>query len=316
MFIWIWQLKSKINEYGSIGALISKLKSLNINNVCIKYHEGSSGTGGGVNFKADFLAYADSFKREGFKVGTWGYNYFNNLTNESNLIIEALNNSDYYIFDAEIDVANKFKQAEQVCKTVRNAHPNALIGYSSFPIVSYHEDIPYEVFNKYCDFASPQAYWGEMQWNVDKCIDDMLKNYEDYNLNKPIYPSIQTYEVSYASYAYYAKYKFNLTGAWSLDEMDSNFEKFSKDYNDGGDEKKVKTLIVYGEGADQRAAEYLADYLKSPICSKNNLTQDTINSVETFYMVGGTWKPTTNTILLSGKDRYETMQVVLEYIGK
>ena len=229
MFVWIWQLEEQVNKYGSIDILIAKLKSLGINDVCIKFHEGASYS----VFRDPFIKYKSYFKNAGFKIGTWGYNYFNNIQQEARIIIDALDNSDYYIFDPEVDVSNKFTASEQVCQLVRKAHPKGKIGYSSFPIVSFHQDIPYSVFNKYCDFASPQAYWGEMQWDINKCIDKMLSDHKYYGLNLPIYPSIQTYNVRSDSYASYTKYGFNNSGAWSLDEMDSAFESFVGLYRDG-----------------------------------------------------------------------------------
>lgn len=84
----------------------------------------------------------------------------------------------------------------------------------------------------------------------------------------------------------------------------------------GGGNKKMKKLVVYGEGPDKRAAEYLADFLRCPICNKDNLTQDVIDSTENIYMVGGTWKPTDNTILISGSDRFETIKAILKQAGK
>ncbi|MFL0195408.1 hypothetical protein ACJDU8_07485 [Clostridium sp. WILCCON 0269] len=225
-FTWIWELQDDVNNYGSIDNLISKLKSLGITNVCIKYHEGSSPIGGGVNYRDSFLKYVKNFKDAGFKVGTWGYNYFNYVEDEASLINEALDNSDYYIFDAESDVAGKTSQTEEICELVRSKHPNAIIGYTTFPIASYHQDIPYSIFNKYCNFVSPQCYWCEMQWSINNCIDKMLSDYKNYNLNNPIYPSIQTYNISLDDYNAYAKYNFNNTGYWDFDEMDSNFYKF------------------------------------------------------------------------------------------
>lgn len=226
MFLWIWQLQKQVNKYGNISNLINKLKSLGVNDVCIKYHEGSSFIGGGINYKADFMSYVKNFKNSGFRVGTWGYNYFNNVTQEINCIKDAISNSDYYIYDPEVDVSNKFSQAEKVCSSIRSACPNSIIGYSSFPIVSLHQDIPYSVFDKYCDFASPQAYWGEMQWNMNKCIDKMVQDHKSYGLNKPIYPSIQTYKVNYNDLVIYLNYKFKYSGLWDFDDIDSTFVDF------------------------------------------------------------------------------------------
>ncbi|AKN30632.1 hypothetical protein Ccar_07230 [Clostridium carboxidivorans P7] len=225
---WIWQLQDLVNKYGSIDNLISKLKSLGINNVCIKYHEGSSPTGGGMNFRDDFLKYENNFKQAGFKVGTWGFNHFTNVEAEANIIVDAINHSDYYVLDVEDAVIGKTSESEQVCSILRSKCPNAIIGYTSYPIASYHQDIPYSVFNKYCDFSAPQCYWGEMKWPIKKCMDLMIKDYKNYKLDKPIYPLIQTYDVYYSDYADYAAYKFKCSGLWSFDELDARCLDFLK----------------------------------------------------------------------------------------
>ncbi len=232
--MWIWELQSEVDSYGGIDALIQKLQNMGINNVCIKYNEGSSPSGGGTNFRDDFLKYVGDFRRNGFIVGTWGYNYFNYPESEADIIVDALNNSDYYVFDAEGDsnvagVANKFDAAEQVCQIVRSKCPNAIIGYSSFPIASYHQNIPYSVFNKYCDFSAPQCYWKEMGWSVASCLDTMAREYKAYGLDKPIYPIIQTYNTDPADYDTYSGYNFKATGLWSLDSMGSTFEYYIGD---------------------------------------------------------------------------------------
>lgn len=227
--MWIWQLQSEVDAYGGIDNLIAKLKSMGINNVCIKYNEGSSPSGGGTNFRNDFLKYVGNFKRAGFIVGTWGYNYFNYVESEANIIMEALDNSDYYVFDAEDAVAGKTQQTEQILQIIRNQYPSAIIGYTSFPIVSYHQDIPYSVFNKYCDFSAPQTYWGDMQWSVAACLDEMAREYKSYGLDKPIYPVIQTYNIDYSDYDIYSGYNFEATGLWSLDSIGKTFVEYIDD---------------------------------------------------------------------------------------
>lgn len=224
--MWIWQLQNQVDAYGGIDNLIAKLKSMGINNVCIKYNEGSSPSGGGANFRDDFLKYVGNFKAAGFKVGTWGYNHFDDIQGEGNLIIDALNNSDYYVFDAEDAVENKTQQTEEICELIRSKCPNAIIGYTSFPIASYHQDIAYSVFNKYCDFSAPQCYWGEMQWSVNSCLDQMATDYKAYGLDKPIYPLIQTYSINYDDYTLYGKYGYKATGLWSLDDMGQTFVEY------------------------------------------------------------------------------------------
>lgn len=223
---WIWQLQNQVDTYGGIDNLISKLKSLGISNVCIKYNEGERASGGGMNFREDFLKYVNNFKEAGFKVGTWGYNHFDDVQGEADIIVDAINNSDYYVFDPEDAVSGKVTQAEEICQIVRSKCPDAIIGYTTFPIASYHQDIPYSVFNEYCDFAAPQCYWGEMKWSVAKCMDKMIEDYQYYGLDKPLYPLIQTYSVDYADYETYAGYKFNSTGLWSFDELGSTCQDF------------------------------------------------------------------------------------------
>jgi hypothetical protein len=228
MFMWIWKIEEVIKKHGSIENVISKLKELNILDVCIKYHEGSYRIGGGINYRNDFLKYKSIFENNGFTVGSFGYNYFNNIRAESNLIIEALNNSDYYIFHAELDVRNKFVQTEEICKIIRAAHPKAKIGYSSFPIVSYHTDIPYIVFDKYCDFATPRCYFYEMRWTIQKCMDTMMTDHKKLRLNKPLYPSIEAYKLSKEQREKFQQYGYSKFGLWNMEKMDLDCDMWLK----------------------------------------------------------------------------------------
>lgn len=82
------------------------------------------------------------------------------------------------------------------------------------------------------------------------------------------------------------------------------------------EELKVNNLVVYGEGADKRAAEYLADGLRCPIICKDNLTQDIIDACTNIYMVGGSTKPCDRAVLISGATRFDTIKAVLARLGK
>ncbi len=225
-WIWIWKIQTEVEKYGSIDAVIAQLKQLGIHNVCMKFHEGASPIGGGVDYRAAYYQYKDAFKKAGFTVGTWGYNYFNDLPAEEGLIDEAIKNSDYYIFDPEADTSGKFSQAKTILTNLRKKHPKFLIGYSTFPIASFHKDIDYKDFDKYCDFASPQIYWGELTWGAVEAITRMLKDHKAIAVTKPIYPSIQTYNVSSSSYKKFLTYKFAKYGAWSLDDADDVYAQF------------------------------------------------------------------------------------------
>lgn len=226
-FVWVWQVQNLIDNHGgNIDELIAYLKSLHINNICIKFHEGSGTSGGQTDFRADFYKYKDAFKQAGIKVGSWGYNYFNYPQQEANLIIEALHNSDYYVYDPEGDVSNKAEQTEEVCRAVREACPDSTIGYASFPVASYHQNINYSAFNRYCDFSAPQIYWEDMQWSANRAIDRTIKDYKEYSLNIPMFPAIQGYNISMNDYETFKKYNFGAYSVWSLDSLDSNGAKF------------------------------------------------------------------------------------------
>ncbi|AND83516.1 hypothetical protein GTH52_10735 [Clostridium tyrobutyricum] len=81
-----------------------------------------------------------------------------------------------------------------------------------------------------------------------------------------------------------------------------------------GGKKKVKNIVVYNYGPDQNSAEILADYLNCPTIS--NGRKFDFSQVENVYAVGGNEKQYTSylTKLISGSDRYATMQLVLNFI--
>lgn len=73
----------------------------------------------------------------------------------------------------------------------------------------------------------------------------------------------------------------------------------------------VKNLILCNPGSDERAAAYLADYLKASVCSLANTTEELINCAERIYVIGSTTKVSSNTINIVGTDRYDTCKKVL-----
>ncbi len=75
----------------------------------------------------------------------------------------------------------------------------------------------------------------------------------------------------------------------------------------------MKNIVVYNYGPDQNSAEILADYLNCPTIS--NGRKFDFSQVENVYAVGGNEKQYTSylTKLISGSDRYATMQLVLKF---
>lgn len=222
MFVWIWTIRN----IGTPEEVVQKLKELNISNVCLKYHDGN----GGLQFRDAFLEYMPILKQNNIKVGAWGYNYFNYPEEEAALVIEALNNgADYYIFDGEVELeqGKKYQETDRVMQIVRQAFPNALLGYCPFPYVHYHEDYPYGAFEKYCDFVSPQCYSNEIGTDLGKCLDITIKDFDNYGYKLPVYPSIEGYKISYEDYNLMKQ--FDNWGVWVLDLMTDECKQWLKD---------------------------------------------------------------------------------------
>lgn len=215
MFIWIWNIRS----LGTPQQIVDRLKSLNCADVCIKYHDGSLG----LNFKNDFIEYMPILKAQGIRVGAWGYNYFNYIDAEASLIKEALSKqADYYIFDGEGEIEGKASQTEIVLQKVRATYPNAILGYAPFPYIKYHKSYPYKVFDKYCNFATPQSYSVSIGTTLDNCLKTTLQEFQNAELKLPIYPSIESYKVGdYSPIKVFINY-----GVWNLDSIDFACESF------------------------------------------------------------------------------------------
>ncbi|AUM96136.1 MULTISPECIES: peptidoglycan recognition protein family protein [Clostridium] len=82
------------------------------------------------------------------------------------------------------------------------------------------------------------------------------------------------------------------------------------------EKKKVENIVIYNEGADRSAAEYLADFLQCPTIS--NSRPFDYSCVENVFAVGNKKENYTShlKVLLTGGNRYTTMQAVLDYIKK
>jgi N-acetylmuramoyl-L-alanine amidase len=86
-----------------------------------------------------------------------------------------------------------------------------------------------------------------------------------------------------------------------------------RDIGSGGG-KTVENIILVGRGPDERAAGYLADFLKAPVLYLDGVKQEYLDVAKKIFVVGGIFKPLERAILLSGDDRYATCQRVLDYI--
>lgn len=135
-------------------------------------------------------------------------------------------------------------------------------------------------------------------------------------------------------YAYYNEYcnKTNICSMWQYSDSGQvngiNGQSVDMDYDfvdypniiksaiNKGDKDKVKNIVVYDNEIDERAAGYLADYLQCPTISNNR--KFNYSCVENVYAVGGKKEYYTSylKVLISGENRFDTMQKVLNFINK
>lgn len=89
-----------------------------------------------------------------------------------------------------------------------------------------------------------------------------------------------------------------------------DFARFKKDLTGG--EVSVQSLVIYGYD-DWAAADILAHYLQCPTILLERFKAKPIDA-EVIYVLGGKDVPVPRATLLSGANRYETMQAVLDFI--
>ena len=175
-YMWIWELDRC--DHGDIGKVSQTLKDVGITGIILKTHDGS-------NFWHQTYAIPE-FKKQGIKVGAWGYCYGRNTDGEIAAIHQAVSfKPDFYVMDveSEFEPDSMHPVAEQML--IRLKDIGIPLGYTSFAIPSYHS-VPFAVFSKYCSFTMPQIYWKEMKWQVNKAFETSYEEYSAYKL--PIYP--------------------------------------------------------------------------------------------------------------------------------
>ncbi|MFC0905917.1 glycoside hydrolase family 25 protein [Clostridium sp. MT-14] len=127
-----------------------------------------------------------------------------------------------------------------------------------------------------------------------------------YGVNSPGF----TLWSKYAIWQYTDKGQISgVSGCVDLNYMAEDFYNLVK-----GGKKKMDAIVIYNYGADMHSAELLADFLNCPTIS--NARKFDYSQVKNVYAVGGKKEQYTSylTELISGTDRYETAQAVLNFI--
>lgn len=83
------------------------------------------------------------------------------------------------------------------------------------------------------------------------------------------------------------------------------------------DERTVDKLILYNSHDDEWASREIERRVKAPRIMRGNASQELIDLVDQLYVVGGPEiKAPGKVIYLSGADRYETAQAVIDFLKK
>ncbi|KEI92223.1 GH25 family lysozyme [Clostridium botulinum] len=146
---------------------------------------------------------------------------------------------------------------------------------------------------------------------INDNLDNRLKQYPlwvaHYKVNKPMANKVWG--------SLYAGHQFTEHGTIPGIPGICDVNNFNTSILEGNkrEEKKVKNLVVYNNIADARAAEYLADKLNCPTIW--GARPFDYSCVENVIGVGGKKEQYTSYLktLVSGNNRYDTMQAVLNY---
>lgn len=183
--VWIWYLEKC--ENGNLELIGQKAKNAGVRGLLIKAHDGGS-------VWTQFAGAVSRLKDHGFTVGAWGYCYGRDVPAEASAALASLGmGADWYVIDAEIEFETRAgaEKAKQLCQLIRDGAPDATIGFSSFPVATYHPLFPYKIFSSYCDVSLPQVYWAAVGWPLERLWTRTLN--DNLPFGRPLAPVGQTF---------------------------------------------------------------------------------------------------------------------------
>ncbi len=185
--VWIWQVPK--SSRGSPAAIAERARRHGVRFVVVKAAHGASYWG---QFSPGFVS---ALKSRGLRVCGYQRMLGANPRGEAEQAARAVRaGADCFVLDAESEYANKGAQARTYVRTLRSRiGPGFPVGFTSFPYVSLHRNVPYRVFlgPGGAQYNLPQVYW--------KAIGDppaaaLARTYrENRGFGRPIYPIGQAY---------------------------------------------------------------------------------------------------------------------------
>jgi len=186
--MWIWTVsKSEAGDPAAIGA---RAKAAGIETVFVKSADGSSAYD---QFSSALIA---GLKAQGLRVCAWQYVLGKHPEEEAAAAIAGIQRgADCFVIDAETEYANRYAQAQTYMNALRagvgEGYP---IGFTSFPYVHYHTNVPYSVFlgPGGAQVNMPQVYWKAIKDSVDEASAITMMDNRIYRV--PIAPIGQSYD--------------------------------------------------------------------------------------------------------------------------
>lgn len=177
-WVWIWNWRRA--DGGDVAAVAARLRRAGCVGALVKAHDGPHWRSGAFDQGRPWREICRALKAEGIRCAGWGYLYGADPEGEAQRAIETAQygEAEAYVLDVEAEFEGRPEAAEAVCRPIRQAlGPEYPLYYSTFAIARYHRSFPYDVFNRYCTGALPQAYYNAFGWPVERALTWM---YEDY----------------------------------------------------------------------------------------------------------------------------------------
>lgn len=184
--VWIWEIEQCAG--GDTGAIVTAAGAMGLSGLIVKAWDGA-------NYWSQIERIVGPARKAGLTVGAWGYSYGQNIQGEIGAMQRAAAvDPDWLVIDAEIEYesANGGAMATSLFNALGAGSLNrAVLGYSSFALPEYHPQFPYDVFDKHCQVALPQVYWGEMRMAPTAALERCRSEHTRYQL--PVAPVGQCY---------------------------------------------------------------------------------------------------------------------------
>ena len=197
---WVWAWNWRRCDDGDPARVASRLRGGGCAGALVKAFDG----GRWFDQGAPWREIAAALKRSGSLAGAWGYCYGQDPAAEAQRAIETAQygEADLLVLDAEDEFKGRPEAAEELCSRIRSAlGPQYPLFYSSFAIARYHASFPFDVFNRYCSGAVPQAYWNAFRWPLEEAISLTYEDYANLGL-KPqrVFPAGGLYQEGFIRY--------------------------------------------------------------------------------------------------------------------